>query len=346
MDVIRSMAARMPWPVGSLALFQHRLGRGRGWDNTVEKFRSPPKRAVDDLSDLTETLRQHVLAGEKLVCFYDVSSTERGQLIAALKKSIVPVSVAANKFPLMMTDAEMRSEPDGFSLVAIDEDHGNFYVVFSSVRVTSVRERLSTVNWPQSVVAQLDDFEEVVGVRNVRFHAFDVVVVPKINQPLEVRIDYPFGTQIEAAQIAQTLVRRAFEGLVAIQPFGVPVNLYPAISSMYGDDKEGIVVELAFSTTTGSLKHEKMRRRSADLRQEIYHRAGRQALTSPIEPYRVSIVWSLPVDKKRSSNPELSLNGSNRTSASVNPQMFNVIIRKCVGLSDYEHVRSRIAAHI
>jgi hypothetical protein len=113
------------------------------------------------------------------------------------------------------------------------------------------------------------------------------------------------------------------------------------INQIYKSATEGQVVELAFGTTTASLKHERMRRRAMCLRKEAYHIGGKAALAAPIEPYRLSVVWKLPL-ANGFSTPELGLYSSSFAAGSRNPTLTDAVIRKCMGANDFAHVESRI----
>ena len=53
------------------------------------------------------------------------------------------------------------------------------------------------------------------------------------------------------------------------------MNLFKAIGSIYRTSGLGRVSELGFETPTDSVKVEKMRGKSSDLREELYHKAGK-----------------------------------------------------------------------
>ena len=114
---------------------------------------------------------------------------------------------------------------------------------------------------------------------------------------------------------------------------------------MYEDENEGTVVELSFKTSTASIKNEKMRRTRLCLRDELYHKGGKDALGTKIEPFKVSIRWSFQHDQ-----PELTLAGTSRGQQAANGQatgqlVTGAVIKNCLGSVDYEHVKARLVHH-
>ena len=145
----------------------------------------------------------------------------------------------------------------------------------------------------------------------------------------------------DVGEAAQSRIKTEIATLVKSDNLSSPINLFPLINEMYKAQNEGTVVELAFGTTTASLKHEKMRRRAACLREEAYHRGGKAALSTPIEPYRLSIMWTLPLGEGF-SRPELSLHSNSIVSGSSNPILIDAVISKCMSIRDFSHVEDRI----
>jgi hypothetical protein len=187
-----------------------------------------------------------------------------------------------------------------------------------------------------------DEYEEVYGLKQIRHQAMDIVWIPTHGNYIDVRIDFPQGMHRDVGEAAQAFVKSEFLKLIGDDGLSVPVNLFPLINKIYRTPKEGVVVELAFGTTTASSKHEKMRRKAQCLREETYHKGGKAALNTPIEPYRLSVLWKILIGQKKYSTPELSLNSSSRMSADAQPALVDAVIRNCMGRADFDHVKSRM----
>lgn len=316
-----------------------------GWDRTVEAF------AENSLSAEQEALaenamKEHILCGEKLVQFFSVGEDEIASIRQAVLAVPIPESDFQKAYPSLLAEADLKKAPYTPTLVARENGDDGVGLVFASVRVVTVREELDLGDLGDGAADALSDFDEIVGVRNVRLQALDIVWVPHEGTNIDTRTDYPKGMHSDVAYVAADRLREAFNITLGFEALAMPENLFPLINSMYRDKDEGHVVELGFGTTTKSLKDEKMRGRNSDLRKEPYHIGGKGNLQTDIEPFRISVAWDRSIGPKRTSTPELSIHGNSRIGLSENPIITAAIVRRCMGLADFEHVRSRVNKHL
>jgi len=245
----------------------------------------------------------------------------------------------------LLSEEDLESHSTQPTLIAIEEMDHSVAAIFASVRSVLLRETVPPEEFPEDVAGVLAKYDEIVGIKLIRQQALDVVSVSTKSPHVSVRIDYPNGMHRDVGEAAQELVKAGLATIVQEDHLNAPINLFPLIDEIYKVRHEGTVVELAFGTTTASLKHEKMRRRASCLREEAYHKGGKAALKAPIEPYRLSVIWKLPLAEGFSS-PELGLYSTTAIAGSSNPILTDAVIRKCMGASDYGHVESRIAHFI
>jgi len=337
----RSMRARMPWPVGQRVLRQNELPRGHGWEKTVEKLSDERVNYDYAIEGTTNDLREHLLCGEKLVRLYMVSKPARNALTKTLQNVQLPKSRFREAYPALLSEDELEAGSSKPILISIEDSDEGVSAVFASVRSLLLKEPLTPDELPEGVADALSQYDEIVGIKYVRYEAVDVVSIPKTGDYVGIRVDFPNGMHRDVAEVAQSRLRTELSSLVKAEHLSSPVNLFPLIDAMYKAKTEGTVVELAFGTTTASLKHEKMRRRGTCLRDEAYHKGGKAALGSPIEPYRLSIVWRVPFSEGEST-PELGLYSTALASGSANPILTDAVIRKCMGLRDFNYVEKRI----
>lgn len=345
-DIARTMRSRMPWPVGRKVLVENGFPRGRGWEQTVEKLGSAKQEEGTQVDELVVALREHTLCGEKLAGFYKVDPEALARAREKVLSAEIKATAFSEAFPASLPEDELADQPSGFILTAVESSDDGIAVVFSSVRVITVREDIEPEDMPEAAAGVFEDYEQIIGLKTVRFQAFDVVSLPHDGAYIDVRVDYPAGTHHDVALSAHARTIDAFHKIVGDPLLSDPINLFPLIDRIYNDPKEGIVVELGFGTTTASLKNEKMRRKQLDLREEQYHKGGKAALKSPIEPFRLSVTWKRKAGDGLFSNPELSVNSNARAAGGEHPTIENVVIRKCMGQADYEFVRSRIEHHL
>lgn len=343
MSVVKDLRTRMPWDVGKRLLASLDIPKGHGWDKTVERLEKNSDHVEVHSDELISSLKEHFVCGEKLSRFYEVPKDELAKVRRVLLSHKISASAFSKKYPALLSDAEIEKNYNQakHTLIDVIKSEDGVAAVFASLRAIFVREQLDADDLPSELADKLAQYDEIVGVRLIKFQAMDIVWIPHDGTFVDVRVDFPRGMHHDQGLAALEATRAAFQTVVGTEPLGTPVNLFPLINLIYKEAKEGVVVEMAFGTTTASLKHEKMRRSGTDLRLEKYHQGGKAALKTPIEPYRLSVEYSLSFDGV-TSLPELSLNGTSRMAGSPEPKLLDVTIRKCVGLADYEHVRSRI----
>jgi len=338
-----ALRKRMPWAPAQKALQAHGLPRGRGWDLTVAKLVTPGTLAPDQIVAMQQLLVDHELCGEKLIRLYQMDAELKATLIRQLRSIDIQPNVFTACYPTGLSDAEIE-ENNSFPLqiAAIVEADGGLAVVFSTIRGLIFREEVDPDSLPPAAREALSYYDQVLGVRQERRQTFEVVYLPYEGDLVDIRVDYPDGMLRAAAQTAHAQVRQAFNEFVGCEALSTPLNLFHLISSMYEAPNEGTVVELAFGTTTASTKYEKMRRSLLCLRQEVYHRAGKQALAAPIEPFRVSIQWLVSLTDDVYSRPELSLQSTQMARDSEAPTLFDAVIRNTTGDRDYNFIRGRL----
>lgn len=336
------MRARMPWSVGQLVLAESEVGRGRGWDATVDRLSGGTSPHSDKVGELTEALKDHILCGEKLTRFYGAAPDEIAALREVLRSSVIAENVASAAYPSVLDGDCLNNHPEQLTLVAIENRESGIAAVFSSVRIITERIEIEREGLGEPAALALSVYDEIYAIKHSRLQALDVLWIPNEGRYVDVRVDYPTGMLRQAGEVAQDRMRHVIAEMMGRDLFVAPANLFPLIDRIYTKGGEGIVVELAFGTTTASLKHEKMRRRLSDLRQEHYHVGGKAALDAPIEPYKISVVYQQKIDQNKYSNPELSLHSNSRVSGGEQPFLADAVIRKCMGSEDFEFVRNRI----
>lgn len=338
--LVQSMKERMPWRVASHVMKEAGFVPGHGWDRTIEKMNDPTFEV--DEKELISALEEHVLGGEKYVTLIKTKSEAAENLKQHYTSCDLPKSQAQDIFPMSLSAEELKDVEFNVVPIRVIQSEAGTAVVFSSIRFFASKEEITADDLPEDSDFIFRDFDEIIGYRNRRVQAFDVAWIPKNGDTVEIRVDYPAGMKKDiAAAVHQQIAQKLSDDLGTVS-LGEPVNLYPAIKTVYENNTEGEIVELAFSTTTGSVKHERMRRQRTCLRKEEYHVGGKNALTHAIEPFRLGAVWT----RAGGSRPELLLAGSSRIGLSSSPELQSAIIKNCTNLEDYEYVVSRLKSNL
>ncbi len=338
-----SLQGRVPYDVSKPMFELHQVPRGRGWLATAEKL--VDRKSIPDakIELLLGALRDHVLVGEKLCRFYLIDE----KIMELMKRRIgdvqIPDGNMQKAFPYILDEATLEGLPLGHpEIVSIERFSSGTAVVFGSVRAIRTRTTVDPDSFPEGSIDFLARFDEVIGLKLIRYQAFDLVWLSNIDSVIDLRIDCPKGTHVDIGRAAQISTIEAFSRHVDFNPFGTPANVFPLLSRMYEAKDEGRVVELAFGTTTRSIKHERMRLSGECLRAELYHIGGKANLRSPVRPFKLSLSYQFEIGNEIDSCPELNLHATSLVGENPDPQLFDAVIRKAVGLNDYDYVRKRL----
>ncbi|WP_313727746.1 hypothetical protein, partial [Pseudomonas sp.] len=133
-----------------------------------------------------------------------------------------------------------------------------------------------------------------------------------------------------------SLISKALSGSLH-RDFPKARNLYSAMSKLYSS-KEGNICELYFTTAIGgSVKREKMKRNSTDLRSETWHAGGRNAILSAPTPdtidiYRLSVSWKLSYSL---DEPVMSILGTYKSLSTG--EVTHALISGCTEEPSFNH---------
>ena len=347
--LISSLRGRMPWTIASRLIRLANAPTSQGWDRTEQRLAE-----FDDahaIEGLLDSYHQHILCGEKLTKFYlaprDAIEKLRSQ-IADLEPS---ESAFLEKYPLSLNEEELSNlNGNQYLCEIIKHEDGIGAVYCSMIRITT-REIIDFNDIVENSEELHALYDEIVGFKYKPVQLYNVIWIPHEGNIIEIRTDNPKGMSQDLSHAIHSNLKNEINEISESELITDPIDLFPLIESMYNDEKEGQVVELGFSTATASIKNEKMRRSGTCLRQEIYHQGGKQALSTPIEPFRISLRWQITRDGQE-TRPELGLFGTSRgrhTVGSGSPKVQIVSaaqIINCSGVADYEHVKERISLHI
>lgn len=339
-NLLDGMAARIPWRVAAKILATHGAPRARGWDLFKEKVSSEKHDiGVDGLSN---SFLEHILFGEKASRFYDVDKISLEDVIKTFSGK-----TEYSKFPFSELSEKTEELPTSKpNLCFIHHSDEGITLVYKSVRAVEKRETLKLSAIPADARPAFSEYKELIGVKQNKFRAYDVIWLPYDSSVVELRVDFPNGASTEASELAILHVLDAFKGDSEAAIDEKPVDLFPIIGRIYDEKNEGQIVELALHTSTGSFKHEKMRVGDQCLRDELYHRGGTDALRGEIELFKLGVRWAVDYGDDDSTNPELFLNGSFKMLHSDKYPLETAVIRNCTGELDYNFIRGKIDEYL
>jgi hypothetical protein len=341
-DVILALRERAPWAVGRVLIEGAGIDPGSGWDAALQdvKVRDETDTSID-LDRLYQGYLSHVCCGEKSLRMYELAGWDADRLRAELKSNF-----SLNRLPRPRLKTDLRRAPlEGPKLVFAAHIEGTSVGVFATIRSYEERVEIDPNSLPIATRSTLPDFDELLAVRSVMYEAYGAIVVPDTANVAEVRVDAKVDETIHGINTFHQVMYSQLHHMSQSSAVISPVNLFGAIKSLYADKSEGIVSELSFATTTGSVKHEKMRSHES-LRQETFHVGGVQALATDIEPFQISVRWRhQTAGSKRVTSPELSLRGSLSMIGSPSPQLHTAAIHKTGTFDEFHFVRDKLVKH-
>jgi hypothetical protein len=343
-QLLESCRKRVPFTVMKAILKLCDLSGGHGWEDTIKKLAPESKfdvQLTSNFNKLDSHYKEHLLVGEKALQLFRVDREKIDKMITFLKNNEIKKNVFHETYPYLLPEEKLKTTKPLPELVEIIDSDNYLSLVFCSKRLFSEKTEIDPESLNDEAKKHLSGYDELFGIRRYERQSFDIVVLWKAREIVEVRIDIVQGIPSQEREQAFVATINGFHKL-ATNNSDVKVlntnniNLFPLISHLY-DSQEGKVGELAFTTDEGSIKLEKMRRGKVDLRDEIYHKAGRQAVPH-ITPYKLAILWEFPLAADIKTNPELLLPALSHTLNSSNPILKEAIVTKCSCLKDYGFV--------
>ncbi|WP_321866753.1 hypothetical protein [Paraburkholderia tropica] len=310
----------------------------RSWDLFRRDFQSgsvglPAKKLRPLLEDF---YADQIIGCERFVQAYRPDKKDRKELLQKVHAATPEKSVASKKYPYLLADDQLGSIPTHPTLTGkrILAD-GSIALTFLSGRYIDERLKFKrddvTPAIQNAVQTAYQDFDEFIVIRKIFKQCVDAVVVAHDGSVVQLRLDVPSTNNVEFGEICATDLGHQFHALVHGQGgsslLGTPVNFFPAIDGLYSDRKAGRVVELGFETPTNSVKTERMRDRSSDLRIELYHKAGKGAVPH-ITPFKISVRFGSKTGGE--TIPELSLPGNFRELVKPKAQLHIALVEGCI----------------
>jgi hypothetical protein len=311
---------------------------GQSWQSIRDKIQRSTKRL--DYTALNDLYLQSLVASEKSVSSFKIGSVERARLISKVNK-LVPDATEnfVKKYPYVLDAKTLaKTQTAGTIFVGIEVLSFGIAVLFSTVRITEHREKLPPTRLPAALTKMYSDF---YGVKRSYHQSYDAVIIPTAGDYVWVSVDDPLHSKREYADFAHISVRNAFNSLVGGAVLNRPENLFPLIAKFYGQAGEGIVSGLSHLVSTSSVKHEKMRNGNC-LRQELFHKAGADAVKGKLAAFAIGMAW----DTSSGTQVELSIDGEARDAGNVNAVVDRAVVRKCAQPDELAFVFGKILMYL
>ncbi|MDN3577073.1 hypothetical protein QWZ03_09880 [Chitinimonas viridis] len=347
LDYFFHLRSRLPFPVMQEYCSRLELPTAQGWDKLEDKFtdlhRHDPER-IDEL--LAQIFREALPVGERAVQLYALTVEDISRFRPLLEAIHTQQdSIYMDSYPAPLEQDQLATVPDGLVLCEVSRVDDVVSLVFCTRRIQEDREPRTRDEIGNAAVQQFgwQDYDEFVFIRRRYIQCYEVVRFDLTNRIVEVRVEEKTGVDTSGSM---NQVRVALDHLLMVpnnpSSLPLPVNFFPAIRSMYNAESEGIVVELGFTTETGSAKHEKMRRQGSDLRDEPFHVGGSAAIQGALTPFRIAIRWSA----EHGVPGEVILPGSIRQLGNPMPRLDYLILKNAHSEAVTRACIDRVVRHL
>jgi hypothetical protein len=319
-----------------------------GWAPLLEKYKAAAfsrDRMLECLTTIEEIYADALTFADRAVFVYPLGKGEVKRAVAAIDGLVDRNSEFAQRFPFPMTEARLRRGPfNGVFCRKVEHDDGSVRLFACCKRAYRTRETIDTTALDEDVRMVLESYDEVFGIKSGFVQGFDSIVFRPKNDTVEIQIDIACRLTKEdffaARDFYANRINSFLEPTLAIDQWLLTSrNFFPLISKLYSE-LDGIVNHLGHSTTTNSVKEERMRGRQRDLRTEDFHEKGMEAIHGLTDEYSIRKSW---FSKDGSRYPTVIIPGSYKLAGSADARIGYAIIEGCSNGDDFAMVLSKLA---
>lgn len=331
---------RAPWlAVGRTILLGAGFVMHRGLDKTIEAALQESEDPVR-YDRLKSALREHAIAGEKLIRLAKLRNGEKQTLtnwIEGKRRSSNPL---ADAFPGVANHADVVAATNAqpVSVGSLD------LLVGKAALFTSARSYLDRVDIPASKLkaGEAEGYEKIYALRRVFVQTYDAIWIPEEGDVAVIATDLPqkapSGFARDSQIALEVQLRRVLNRTIEA------VNLWQAVDGLYKAN-EGHLVDHGFVNNAEAVKHHASRRGGKGLRDDVYDRAGAAAVGDDLLTFKIAIAWARQNEKSVKARPELILPGQSALLNAANARLDHAIVRNCLNTRDLDFVISKLMTH-
>ncbi len=345
---VRSRSASYSFRSVQAILKAAEMPSSNGWDPLLTKYETLD---YDDASldwdhyhkTLLEIRAASTLAGTTAVWLFKAPPVDVAELQRKVVSSISKTSPFSVSYPFPLSETELSSQ--SFKTVPVSVENlggGRTAVVACGKRAYREREQLSPDDLREDLRAGLGNFQELIVVRSGFTQAYDRLVFDPAAGHFEIHLDLccPLNTD-ELQQMLEAYIDRikgpTEKAIGRNLPWlHKPINLFPRIAKLYRQD-DGVVHLLGHVTSTKSVKVERMRSQLLDLREELFHKKGRAAV-SDTDAFSIKKGWPT----SRGNVPAVFIPGHSGQAGAADAVVRYAIIENCATVQDLDGVVARL----
>ncbi|WP_284447260.1 hypothetical protein [Fluviibacter phosphoraccumulans] len=317
---------------------------GRGWDETRTKLDGQidnPDLPDVNLDNLLSIYVENILYAQKAVMVWVVEKDVAQRLFDHLEEF---VQTDGNKykrnFPFPLDEDDLRTQ-GGFGVPThVYEINGAKTLIYASKRESAVETLLELDNLPDEWKNK--GYVEVIGKKTEVTQVFDSITVEPIHGFVEIRIDRAKTlAEKDLTKYKEALRSRFNQRSRDVLGFDVlkqePLNIYPALHPLY-EGRAWTINRIGHQNEGGYVNSNKGRRKDDDVRDDVYHKHGEEAVAS-LDLWSIAVVFNSP---EGSGNPGLVIDGHSKILSMQNPVLYIARILDCASEQDYRLVRDSL----
>ena len=226
---------------------------GRGWEQTIKKL-TDEDTVNNEVSSKIEQLKNcydnHLLVNDKALKIYQIEREKIDKLIGSFQNHKPSTTLFHQTYPFPLSDQKLKEVDFSQKLVDIIDTDDSLIIICCTKRLFIERSQIDTEQLNEETRKYLVDYDKIVGIKENHRQFFDVVVLSKKRNTIEVRVDITSGLSSEERSKAFVQTINQFntlsETIAGIEtPLEESSNFFPLIDNLYESD-EGKLVETGF----------------------------------------------------------------------------------------------------
>ncbi|MEL6441790.1 MAG: hypothetical protein AAFQ80_21375 [Cyanobacteria bacterium J06621_8] len=347
-NILKGFRPRISWTTMKAILEMNNIPTGNGWDRTIRKLETnvSDNNIEANINHLKDIYNKHLFISEKAIQIYKLERKIIDTLIEQIKQYNPPSTPFLKTYPFPLSSEELRNINYVQEIVKIIDDEDSLKIILCTKRLHVERSPIDTDKLREETKKDLIEYEKVIGEKRYYIQFFDLIVLSKHKDLIEIRIDV--GHNLSSEEIGEGFLKTKMRFNLLLDnlntgiknPLTDRINFFPLIDTLC-ESNEGKIVELGFLTDEGSIKNVKMKKGSVDLRKEKFHSAGKKAVDH-INAFRLSVRWDYTFLDKINTDIELVIPGQ-ATIFNNNVQYIEEIhIKKCFSLDQYNFIFQKV----
>lgn len=183
-----------------------------------------------------------------------------------------------------------------------DGDNSALFLVFCGKRYYTERTEIlpHSLNLGEKSLKYFNQYQKIYGVTRNIYQSFDIVVLWKNKEIIEIRSDLKDHFSIQESRDNAKKILRKFNDL-AMYGLGIKnetlntqnlVNLFPLVDMIYKNSNEENLLRIHFVTDEGTQHLEKIKHSNddTDFRKTAYHLAGKKGVSDNITLFDLMVL--------------------------------------------------------